>query len=227
MDASGGFDPGAPQPGGLHCHGATLRAFLLQHVELIARRQTGIDVLVMTGGEVSQQILTLAEPVRQEHLSLAADRLNQVCLGKTTRKLPPCHSNRKLEKDILTLVLQDMNHSEQRVSGEIYLDGLTNFCPNRSSSNRLTPAGSAPVRGALAAAGPAGPHHKQRDRGRRASVDRGEGNGKTLKNVRWCWRAMASRLVTARWASLVHAHAVRPHHPDCPIYGRSVERPGI
>ena len=31
-----------------------------------------------------------------------------------------------LEKDILTLVLQDMNRGEQRVSGDIYLDGLTN-----------------------------------------------------------------------------------------------------
>jgi heat-inducible transcriptional repressor len=38
--------------------------------------------------------------------------------------LPPRTDS--LEKDILTLVLQDMNHSEQRVSGEIFLDGLTN-----------------------------------------------------------------------------------------------------
>ncbi len=38
--------------------------------------------------------------------------------------MPP--RNEALEKDILTLVLQDMNRSEQRVSGEIYLDGLTN-----------------------------------------------------------------------------------------------------
>jgi heat-inducible transcriptional repressor len=84
-------------------------------------------VLVMTGGEVSQQILTLAEPVVQERLSAAADRLNQVCLGKTTEEIaafPPRADS--LEKDILTLVLQDMNRGEQRVSGEIYLDGLTN-----------------------------------------------------------------------------------------------------
>jgi heat-inducible transcriptional repressor len=84
-------------------------------------------VLVMSGGEVSQQILTLAEPVGQERLSAAADRLNAVCMGKTTEEiaaLPP--RNEALEKDILTLVLQDMNRSEQRVSGEIYLDGLTN-----------------------------------------------------------------------------------------------------
>jgi heat-inducible transcriptional repressor len=99
-----------------------------KHVELIATQgRQVLMVLVMTGGEVSQQILTLAEPVRQEHLSLAADRLNQVCLGKTTEEIGALPARTEsLEKDILTLVLQDMNHSEQRVSGEIYLDGLTN-----------------------------------------------------------------------------------------------------
>ncbi len=99
-----------------------------KHVELIATQgRQVLMVLVTTGGEVNQQILTLAEPVRQEHLSAAADRLNQVCLGKTTEEIAalPTRAD-SLEKDILTLVLQDMNRAEQRVSGEIYLDGLTN-----------------------------------------------------------------------------------------------------
>jgi heat-inducible transcriptional repressor len=99
-----------------------------KHVELIATQgRQVLMVLVMTGGEVNQQILTLGEPVRQAYLSAAADRLNQVCLGKTTEEiaaLPPRTDS--LEKDILTLVLQDMNRGEQRVSGEIFLDGLTN-----------------------------------------------------------------------------------------------------
>src|SRR5512137_2321416 len=99
-----------------------------KHVELIATQgRQVLMVLVTTGGEVSQQILTLAEPVRQGLLSAAADHLNQVCLGRTTEEiaaLPPRSDN--LEKDILTLVLQDMNRAEQRVSGEIFLDGLTN-----------------------------------------------------------------------------------------------------
>lgn len=99
-----------------------------KHVELIATQgRQVLMVLVMTGGEVGQQILTLAEPVPQERLSAAADRLNKTCLGKTTEEiaaLPP--RSEALEKDILTLVLQDMNRGEQRLSGEIYLDGLTN-----------------------------------------------------------------------------------------------------
>jgi len=99
-----------------------------KHVELIATQgRQVLMVLVMAGGEVSQQILTLAEPVGQERLSAAADRLNQVCLGKTTEEIAalPARTD-ALDKDILTLALQDMNRGEQRVSGEIYLDGLTN-----------------------------------------------------------------------------------------------------
>ncbi len=101
---------------------------LFKHVELISTQgRQVLMVLVMTGGEVSQQVLTLAEPVAQEHLSMAADHLNQVCLDRTTDEIaafPP--RGEALEKDILTLVLQDMNRGEQRASGEIFLDGLTN-----------------------------------------------------------------------------------------------------
>ena len=99
-----------------------------QHLELISTQgRQVLMVLVLTGGEVSQQILTLAEPVVQEQLSLAADHLNAACHTHTTEEiaaLPP--RSDALEKDILTLVLQDMNRDEQRVSGELYLDGLTN-----------------------------------------------------------------------------------------------------
>ncbi len=99
-----------------------------KHLELISTQgRQVLMVLVMAGGEVNQQILTLAEPVAQDQLSAAADRLNSVCQNRTTEEitaLPP--RNDSLEKDILTLVLQDMTRDEQRPSGEIYLDGLTN-----------------------------------------------------------------------------------------------------
>jgi heat-inducible transcriptional repressor len=99
-----------------------------KHVELIATQgRQVLMVLVMAGGEVGQQILTLAEPVLQERLSGAADRLNRVCQGKTTEEIAAMPSRGDaLEKDILTLVLQDMSKGEQRPSGDIYLDGLTN-----------------------------------------------------------------------------------------------------
>ena len=99
-----------------------------KHLELISTQgRQVLMVLVLTGGEVSQQLLTLAEPVSQPQLSAAADRLNGICASRTTEEIAALGPrNDALEKDILTLVLQEMNRGDQRVSGEIYLDGLTN-----------------------------------------------------------------------------------------------------
>jgi heat-inducible transcriptional repressor len=99
-----------------------------KHIELISTQgRQVLMVLVMTGGEVSQQLLTLAEPVQQERLSAAANALNTLCASRTTEEIAalPVRST-TLEQDILILVLTDMNRGEQRVSGEIFLDGLTN-----------------------------------------------------------------------------------------------------
>ena len=82
---------------------------------------------VRDDGEVGQQLLSLAEPVPQERLSSAANVLNAICLARTTEEIAalPVRSD-TLEKDILTLILAEMNRGEQRLSGEIFLDGLTN-----------------------------------------------------------------------------------------------------
>lgn len=99
-----------------------------KHVELISTQgRQVLMVLVMLGGEVSQQILTLAEPVTQERLSQAALHLNQFIQGRSVDEIAAAPSRADaLEQDILTLILQDMRSAEQRSSGEIYLDGLSN-----------------------------------------------------------------------------------------------------
>src|SRR5512140_2804721 len=59
-----------------------------KHVELISTQgRQVLMVLVLTGGEVSQQILTLAEPVQQERLSQSAARLNPLLAGRTIEEL--------------------------------------------------------------------------------------------------------------------------------------------
>src|SRR5512143_69614 len=59
-----------------------------QHVELISTQGRQIlMVLVIAGGEVSQQLLTLAEPVSQERLSQTAGRLNGMLVGQTVAEL--------------------------------------------------------------------------------------------------------------------------------------------
>ncbi len=100
-----------------------------KHVELISTQGRQIlMVLVMAGGEVSQQILTLTEPVPQERLSQTAARLNALLAGLAVDAISSLpHRADPLDQDILILILQDMRSSASRISGEIYTDGLTNM----------------------------------------------------------------------------------------------------
>ena len=99
-----------------------------KHVELISTQgRQVLMVMVMAGGEVSQQILTLAEPVSQERLSLTAVRLNGILADLAVDAISnlPSRSD-ALDQDILTLIIQDMRRAAESVSGNIYTDGLTN-----------------------------------------------------------------------------------------------------
>lgn len=99
-----------------------------KHVELISTQgRQVLMILVLVGGEVDQQVLTLAEPVLQERLSQTASRINGLLAGLTVDALSalPVRSD-PLDQDILTLIIQDMRRNADRVSGEIYTDGLTN-----------------------------------------------------------------------------------------------------
>ncbi|HEX9838249.1 MAG TPA: heat-inducible transcriptional repressor HrcA [Anaerolineales bacterium] len=99
-----------------------------KHVELISTQgRQVLMVLVMVGGEVNQQILTLAESVSQERLSQSASRLNGLFAGLAVDAIAalPARSD-ALDQDILTLIVQAMRRTADRASGEIYTDGLSN-----------------------------------------------------------------------------------------------------
>ena len=99
-----------------------------KHVELISTQgRQVLMVLVMAGGEVSQQILTLAEPVSQERLSQTAGRLNGLLAGLTVDAIAALPTRPDaLDQDILSLIVQDLRRTSQNVAGEIFTDGLTN-----------------------------------------------------------------------------------------------------
>ena len=99
-----------------------------KHVELISTQgRQVLMVLVMAGGEVSQQILTLAEPVTQERLSQTATRLNTLLAGLAVDAITSLATRPDaLDQDILILITQDMRRASESSSGEIYTDGLTN-----------------------------------------------------------------------------------------------------
>ena len=99
-----------------------------KHVELISTQgRQVLMVLVVAGGEVSQQILTLAEPVTQERLSQTAARLNGLLAGLAVDGIAALPTRADaLDQDILILIAQDMRRAAESNSGEIYTDGLTN-----------------------------------------------------------------------------------------------------
>jgi heat-inducible transcriptional repressor len=100
----------------------------LKHMELISiRGRQVLMVLVLVGGEIHQQILTLAEPVSQEQLSATASRLTQLCQDASQETMASFKSQLDaLGQDVLVMAIQEMNRSDTLVAGEVYLDGLSN-----------------------------------------------------------------------------------------------------
>lgn len=100
-----------------------------KHLELIAThgRQV-LMVLVLSNGEVRQQMLALAEPVAQEQLSTTATRINALCQGMDAGGIATFPNlTDALEQDILRLVRDEMNRMGAAITGEVYRDGLTNM----------------------------------------------------------------------------------------------------
>jgi heat-inducible transcriptional repressor len=98
-----------------------------KHIELIEiRGRQVLMVLVLAGGEVRQQMLTLAEPVTQDQLSAAAARISALCQGMDREAiLTLAQPADPLDADVLTLV-QDEMRAMGALSGEVYRDGLIN-----------------------------------------------------------------------------------------------------
>lgn len=99
-----------------------------KHLELISTRGLQVlMVLVLLGGEIRQQILALDEAYSQEVLSRTANHLNQEFENKSLRQIEALEpSNDPLVQQIQTAILDQMHLSEDLVTGELFLDGLSN-----------------------------------------------------------------------------------------------------
>ena len=99
-----------------------------KHLSLISThgRQV-LMVMVWTGGQVRQQILTLAEPVSQDQLTAAANHINSLCEGLDADGMAALRGQfDALEQDVIKLTREELERMKQVVSGEVYRDGLTN-----------------------------------------------------------------------------------------------------
>jgi heat-inducible transcriptional repressor len=108
----------------------------LKHLEIISTRgRQVLMVLVMTGGEVHQRLMTLTEPVTQEHLSTAAERITRQFHDQDVEAIRSGYTGlNALERDLLEWVLEDFDRADSTVSGEVYLDGLTNVMSEPENS---------------------------------------------------------------------------------------------
>lgn len=101
---------------------------IFKHLELISTRGPQVLlVLVLQGGEVRQQVLTLAEPMDQGQLDFAASQITAACRGKNSEEVP--HQGQEfadLPLDVMKLVAEVMARADAVWTGEIYRDGITN-----------------------------------------------------------------------------------------------------
>jgi len=99
-----------------------------KHLELInTHGRLVLMVLVMQGGAVQQQVLTLAEPVSQDVLSQTAQIINGACAGLTSSQVRARARSRSdaLTRDIGELVADALAQSNQQPARDIYRFGLS------------------------------------------------------------------------------------------------------
>ena len=100
----------------------------VKHVELISThgRQV-LAILVLEGGQIHQNILTLEEPVSQEMLSAVSERFSKLFVGKnlnTIRTFKGLFGD--LEARVVKWLEDELARSDRLPTGELYIDGITN-----------------------------------------------------------------------------------------------------
>lgn len=101
----------------------------LRHLELISIRDTmGMLIVVLEGGMVQQQMLTLDEAMSQDTLTQSANRLNDLCIGATVhRVLARRRQVGAFEQQVLDVVVKIMKYVDDQASVHLYRDGLLNI----------------------------------------------------------------------------------------------------
>lgn len=116
-------------------HGASVvtaphaRANRFKHLQLISTQgRLVLLVLVLSTGEVKQQLLTLAEPLAQNRLSAAADKLNKQFELATYEEISRGSSQLDtLEYEVTKLVLDVLQQADDRFISDFYRDGIVNL----------------------------------------------------------------------------------------------------
>ena len=100
-----------------------------KHVQVISTQgRLVLMILVLYGGQIKQQMLTLAEPLSQVRLSNAAERLNSLFEGRNMDEILARLSQLDdLEDELARLISDIMRVADAKQISDIYRDGLTNL----------------------------------------------------------------------------------------------------
>lgn len=113
-----------------------------KHIELISiQGRLVLMVLVLDGGNVHQQMLTLADPVAQSTLSEIAQRLNTLCLSLTANEVRLKGVQLQLlEREVAELAADVMDKSDTHQVRIIYRDGLSDIIGSFQANEGLQQA---------------------------------------------------------------------------------------
>lgn len=126
-------------------HGASIvtapqpRPNRFKHVQLISTQgRLVLMILVLFGGEVQQQMLTLSEPLPQGRLSIAADRLNSLYENADHDEIAAkMHQLDTLEYEVTRLILDILQRADERPFNSIYRDGLLNILDDKRTRSAV------------------------------------------------------------------------------------------
>jgi heat-inducible transcriptional repressor len=100
---------------------------VFKHLELIATRGSQVlMVLVLQGGDVRQQMLTLAQVMDQPQLDQTSAMINELFDGKSAEAITAIPNLTDLAQDIAKLVAETMERADAFWTGDVYRDGITN-----------------------------------------------------------------------------------------------------
>jgi heat-inducible transcriptional repressor len=105
-----------------------LEKAIFKHLELIETRgYQALMVLVLEGGEIRQQMLSLAEHISQAQLRETAQQISSACQGKDASGTASQASKFSgLGQEVIRLVVEVMERADAVSAGEIYRDGIAN-----------------------------------------------------------------------------------------------------
>ena len=117
------------------------RANRFKHIQLIATQgRLVLMIVVLFGGEVKQQMLTLAEPLSQARLSAAADRLNAVFVDLDADEIMARKASAHLgtlEDEVARLVVDILRRADYGAINDIYRDGLVNILDDEGTRQAI------------------------------------------------------------------------------------------